>query len=87
MLEALSFEFRVAGDEIEDFIGSILQKLEKVLVRVIPMWSALRQVSFRVLISAMENSVELCEALQSYKYLSHLSKLESIAFNYSASFL
>ena len=87
MLEVLSFAFQVIGDEIEDFIGPILQKLEKVLVRVIPRWSALRQVSFRVLISTTENSAESCEALQSYEYLSHLSKLESIAFNYSASFL
>ena len=74
MLEALSFDFHVHGShdgfEMEDFIGSILQKLEKVLVRVIPRWSALRQVSFRVLISpwGIRNIAEFCETLQIDKY-------------------
>ena len=84
MLEALSFAFQVDGDETEDSIGSVMQKVEKVLVK--PGWSALKQVSLKVSIASSENSVKLCEALQSlpHKYLSHLSKLESIAFNYSA---
>jgi len=59
--------------------------VEKVLVK--PGWSALRQVSFKVLIPGWpaESSAELSEMLQSLpdKYLSHLSKLESVAFNYS----
>ena len=82
MLEALSFEVRVKYHETEDFIGSMIQEVEKVLVK--PGWSALRQVSFKV-------SIACCppfsgETLQSLpdKYLSHLSKLESVAFNYSA---
>ena len=84
MLEALSFEIRVNGDKTEDLLGSIMQRVEKVLVK--PGWSALKQVSFKVSIKPGENSAKLCEALQSLpdKYLSHLSKLEFIAFNYSA---
>ena len=89
MLEALSFAFHLDGDETEDFIRSIIQKVEKVLVKHASGWSVLKQVSFRVLIGPFGNSTELCEALQSLpdKYLSHLSKLESIAFNYSACLL
>ena len=84
MLEALSFALTVDGNETEDSIGYVMQKVEKVLVK--PGWSALKQVSLKVSIASSENSVKLCEALQSLpdKYLSHLSKLESIAFNYSA---
>ena len=84
MLEALSFAFQVDGDETENFIGSIMQRMEKVLVK--PGWFALKQVSFRISIAPWGNSLKLCEALQSLpdKYLSHLSKLESIAFKYSA---
>ena len=88
MLEALSFEVRVDGDETEDSIGSIIQKVDKVLVK--PGWSALTQVSFTFLISccqvSKEDSAKLSEALQSLpdKYLSHLSKLESVAFRCSA---
>ena len=84
MLEALSFAFQVDDDETVDSIGSIMQEVEKVLVE--PGWSTLRQVSFKIPIGPWGNSVELCEALQSLpdKYLSHLSKLESIAFDYSA---
>jgi hypothetical protein len=88
MLEALSFDVRVDGHETEDFIGSIIQKVEKVLVK--PGWSALRQVSFKVSIACClapkANIAKLSEALQSlpHKYLSHLSKLESVACNYSA---
>ena len=88
MLEALSLEVEVDGNETEDFIGSIIQNVEKVLVR--PGWPALSQVSIKVSIAcclvSKEDSAKLSEALQSLpdKYLSHLSKLESVAFNYSA---
>ena len=91
ILEALSFEFEVDGDETEDFVGSIIQKLEKVLVR--PGWSVLKQVSFKVSVERYKTdfaiSTALCEVLQFLpdKYLSHLPKLESVAFNYSASFV
>ena len=44
MQEALSFEVEVFGQETEDFIGSVFQKVEEILVK--PGWSALRQVSF-----------------------------------------
>jgi hypothetical protein len=94
ILEVLSFALNVNGHEIErateNSIGSIIQKLEGILVK--PGWSALRQVSFDVSIAccqaSLEDSEKLTEALQSLpdKYLSHLSKLESVAFNYSASF-
>jgi hypothetical protein len=62
--------------------------VEKVLVK--PGWSALRQVSFNVLIVcrqvSREDRAKLSEVLQSLpdKYLSHLSKIESVSFNYSA---
>jgi len=88
VLEALSFEVLVDGDETKDSIGYIIQKVEKVLVK--PGWSALRQVSFKLLIAccqvSKEDSAKLSEALQSLpeKYLSHLSKLESVTFNFSA---
>jgi hypothetical protein len=86
MLEALSLEARVLrSDRTEAFVGSVMQSVEKVLVK--PGWSALRQVSFKVAIAyCMQTSVELCEALQSLpdKYLTHLSNLESVAFNFSA---
>ena len=84
ILEALSFQIGVAVvyDATEDFVGSTIQKVENVLVK--PGWSGLRQVSFKLQINW--NSRRLCEALQSLpdKYLSHLPKLESVAFNYSA---
>ena len=89
ILEALSFEVHVDGYETKDFIGTIIQNMEKVLVK--PGWSTLRQVSFEVSIAcclvSRVTSAELCEALQSLpdKYLSHLSKLDSIDFNFSAS--
>ena len=89
MLEALSFEVHVDGHETKEFIGTIIQNMEKVLVK--PGWSALTQVSFEISIAccwvSRETSAELSESLQSLpdKYLSHLSKLESIAFNFSAS--
>ena len=88
ILEVLSFEVMVDGHETEEFIGSTIQKVEEVLVK--PGWSALRQVSFKVSIACCmvpkEDSAKLSEALQSLpdKYLSHLSNLESVAFNYSA---
>ena len=88
MLEALSVEVEVDGDESVDFIGPIIQTLEKILAK--PGWFALRQVSFKVSIACCqvsnEESAELCEALQSLpdKYLCHLPKLESVTFSYSA---
>jgi hypothetical protein len=93
MLEALSFKVRVDGLETEDFIGSIIQKVEKVLVK--PGWSALRQVSFTFLLDPRQTltrwevdtgSAKLSDALQSLpdKYLSHLSKLESIQLKFSS---
>ena len=90
-LEVLSIALCIGyGDDVtEDSVGSILQNMERVLVK--PGWSALRQVSFRVDISGFwrvsrESSARLSKALQSLpdKYLSQLSKLESVAFNYSA---
>jgi hypothetical protein len=79
MLEALSLEVDVDGHESEDFIGSTIRNVEKVLVK--PGWSALRQVSFKVAITcclvSREDSAKLSEALQSLPYLSHLSKFES----------
>ena len=84
-LEALSFEVYVDRIEAVDFIGSLIQNVEKELVK--PGWSALRQVSFEVPIVGyvVEESAELSEMLQSLpdKYLSHFPKLESIAFSYS----
>ena len=82
MLEALSFEVYVYDHNTEDSIGPIIQKVENVLVK--PGWSALRQVSFEVSIVGVGNA-KLFEALQSLpdKYLSQLSKLESVAFSYS----
>ena len=79
-LEALACVFNVTGDETEDFIGSICQEVEKVLVK--PGWSALRLVSFTV---RCMNRRKLSEMLQSLpdKYLSHLPKIESVAFMYS----
>jgi hypothetical protein len=85
ILEALSFEAIVEDEcDTEDSIGSVLQNVEKVLVK--PGWSALRQVSFKFEILGNDSGSNLYEPLQSLpdKYLSHLSKLESVAFNYSA---
>ena len=84
MLEALSVEVITNGSHYtEDSIGFILQDIEKVLVK--PRWSTLRCVSFKIQLIPGRN---LCdsEALQSLpdKYLSQISKLESVAFNYSA---
>jgi hypothetical protein len=96
VLEALSVHVEVDGPEEEDLIGSIFRKVEKTLVE--SGWSALRRVSFKVSIIfcmvsrddiSWEDSVKLFEALQSLpdKYLSHLPKLESVAFNFSAHLL
>jgi len=88
MLEALSLEVQVFGNETEHFIGCAIQEVEEVLVK--PGWSALRQVSINIPIGGYHIRgviiEELSQALQSLpnKYLSHLSKLESVAFNYSA---
>jgi hypothetical protein len=91
MLEALSFEIQVDRVEREDFMGTIIQEVEKVLVK--PGWSALRQVSFKFLILSSSwnvsrwDSEAIYGALESLpdKYLSHLSKLESVTFNYTIS--
>ena len=84
MLESLSFEVLVDDHEAEDTVGSYLQSVEKVLVK--PGWSGLKQVSFKVTISSWGGSAEPYKALvQSLpdKYLSQISTLESVAFNFS----
>jgi len=84
-LEAISCNIRVdSHHDTEDSIGSAIRKVENILVK--PGWSALRQVSFKLLVDRPVGSAELTEALQSLpdKYLSHLPKLDSVAFNYSA---
>ena len=89
MLEALSFRIYLDGYEAEDLIGSIIQKVEGVLVK--PGWSALREVSFILEVCSImvtvvsEDWAKLSESLLSLqdKYLSHLSKLDSVAFSYS----
>ena len=90
MLEDFSFEVQVNNDLKEDLVGSVFRKVEEVLVK--PGWSAsvLRQVSFKIGIRPVNYNAKLSEALsvalQSLpdKYLSHLPKHESIAFNFSA---
>ena len=81
ILESLSIVVFADGSETADFVGSAFQEVEEVLVK--PEWFALRQVTFEVVIDASW-ATELYEALQSLpdKYLSHLPKLESIAFDY-----
>ena len=92
MLEALSLEVSIGNIDLEpeDFIGSIIQKLEEVLL-VKPGWSALREVSLRVLIPRGRDSERLFESLPADKYvidqLSSSSKSESVAFNYSVGFI
>ena len=87
MLEALSFDLRVDDqDETEDSIGSELQKMENVLVK--PGWSSLRQVSFKITLIHWGTgpNLELYKTLEQTlpdKYLNHLSKLESVTFDYS----
>ena len=82
ILETLFFEVAILGFETIDYIGPTIQKVEDVLVG--PGWSALKQISFKVSCEQLTTS-DLCEELQSLpdKYLSHLSKRESVAFNYS----
>ena len=86
-LEALSFEFVLEHHEREDSIGTIVQEVETLLVK--PGWSALRQVSIKFSIAlacgSREYRAELVETLQCLPdiYLSRLSNLESVAFNYS----
>ena len=87
MLETLSLKVKVDDLESEDFIGCIIQRLVDVLVK--PGWSALRQISLTLKVCcrlSSDTSARLCLALQSLpdKYLTHLSNLESVAFNYSA---
>ena len=88
VLETLAFQVDVDGDETADFIGSRIQKVENVLVK--PGWSALKQVYFKISIAccleSKETSAKLKEALQSLpdKYLSQLSKLDSVTLTYSA---
>ena len=93
ILEALCLEVLVHASvydhEDEEFIGPIIQNVEKVFVK--PGWSALRQVSFKLKILNtfwLDDSKSFEEALQSLpdKYLSHLSKLESVTLNYSVYF-
>ena len=83
ILEDLSFEVAIFGLETVDYIGLIIQKVEDILVK--PGWSALKYVSFKVSCECLA-ALDLSEALQSLpdKYLSQLSKRESITFNYSA---
>jgi hypothetical protein len=86
MLEDLSCEVRVYPNHTKDTIGAVIQNVEKVLVK--PGWSSLRLVSFKLIIlrwaAVMESEISFKE-LQSLpdEYLSHLSNLESVAFNYS----
>ena len=86
-LEVLSLKVCVEAHHRDySAIGSTIQKVENILVK--PGWSALRQVSFKLPIRyrCHGEDPEFIKALQSLpdKYLSHLSKLESVAFNYSA---
>ena len=83
MLESLSFDILVDEHEREDILGSDVQGVEKVLVK--SGWSALRKVSFKITISCWGGSANLYKAVQSLpdKYLSQISTLESVAFNFS----
>ena len=83
-LEVLSFEVVVDSRQSFDSVGSRIQEVENVLVK--PGWAALRQVSFKLAVRDGEGCKELTEALQSLpdKYFSRLSKLEPVAFSYSA---
>jgi hypothetical protein len=82
MLEVFSFGITAEyeGIEAEEMIGSMFQRVEEILVK--PGWFALRRVSFKV--SIPSSMTDFFKALQSLpdRYLSHLSKLESVAFNY-----
>ena len=86
---ALSIDLHVDDQQgTEDSVGSEVRRIEEVLVK--PGWSALRQVSFKITLLHWVTgpSLELYKALEQTlpdKYLSHLSKLESVAFDYSVS--
>ena len=87
VLEALSLEVKLCHSETADNIGSMIQNVEKVLVK--PGWSSLRRVSFKVSVTSsfVYDSAELAEELQSLlpnKYLSQLSILESVALSFSS---
>ena len=84
VLETLSLEVYVDQHETEYSIGNTFQEVEKVLVK--PGWSALRQVSFNVSVASPSARAELADALQSLpdRFLGRISKLESVAFSYSA---
>ena len=79
MLEDLSFEIEMAHDKTEVAIGSLIENVEKVLAK--PGWSALRQVTFKVPVAEKAKLVSLQYIYGGY--LSHPSKLESVAFNFS----
>ena len=84
MVEALSIEFVIELDsDTVRSVGCDFQKVEKVLVK--PGWSALRQVSFIVSSLSGRMSGKSTTAFQSISdiYLSLLSNLESVSFNYS----
>ena len=51
MLEVFSFEVQGYGHGTEDSIGSLIQNVERVLVK--PGWSALTHVSFKVSITTL----------------------------------
>ena len=89
MLEALSLEVNVYRYMTADTIGSFIQSVEKILVK--PGWPALRKVSFKVpvvyYVEDEDFAEELARKLQFLlpdTYLSHLSKLESVALNVSS---
>ena len=87
VLEALTYAINVSGRETEDDIGPIIRKVGEILIK--PGWSALKQVSFKVVIARMvpkEVTEKLCEVLQSLpdKYLNHFSNSKRLEFNYSA---
>ena len=86
MLEAFSFDLW-AGENVKvNVVGSIFRQVGEVLVK--PGWSAsvLRQVSFKLGIRPTKYGAKLSKATQSLpdKYLSHLLKLESVTFDFSA---
>ena len=88
-LEALSiiFDHDSQNDGEASILGSNIQKVGRVLVR--PGWSTLRRVFFTVRGSYSgltdREKLSMSETLQCLpdKYLSHLSKLDSISFHYS----
>ena len=79
MLEDLSFEIELTHDETEVAIGILIENVEKVLAK--PGWSALRQVTFKIPVAEKADFVSLQYIYGGY--LSHPSKLESVAFNFS----